>query len=169
MQKNQRSNCQHPLDHQKSKSVPESALLTMPKPLMCGPQRTLENSSKMGIPDHLTCLLRNLYAGQEATLELDMLRTSSAASHKFWYIIGLFLLFILKFFISLWLFGWPIVCPCGWVFLISTYLWIFWLSSYHWFLVSLCLGNTLDRISVFLSLLNLALWLTYGSWLYCFT
>ena len=25
----------------------------------------------MGIPDHLTCLLRNLYAGQEA-LELDM-------------------------------------------------------------------------------------------------
>ena len=26
----------------------------------------------MGIPDHLTCLLRNLYAGQEAQLELDM-------------------------------------------------------------------------------------------------
>ena len=26
----------------------------------------------MGIPDHLTCLLRNLYAGQEAMLELDM-------------------------------------------------------------------------------------------------
>ena len=34
---NQRSNCQHPLDHGKSKRVPEktsiSALLTMPKPL----------------------------------------------------------------------------------------------------------------------------------------
>ena len=27
---------------------------------------------QMGIPDHLICLLRNLYAGQEATLELDM-------------------------------------------------------------------------------------------------
>ena len=27
---------------------------------------------EMGIPDHLTLLLRNLYAGQEATLELDM-------------------------------------------------------------------------------------------------
>ena len=27
---------------------------------------------EMGIPDHLTCLLRNLYAGQEAMLELDM-------------------------------------------------------------------------------------------------
>ena len=26
----------------------------------------------MGIPDHLTCLLRNLYAGQEKQLELDM-------------------------------------------------------------------------------------------------
>ena len=26
----------------------------------------------MGIPDHLTCLLRNLYAGQEAMLEPDM-------------------------------------------------------------------------------------------------
>ena len=27
---------------------------------------------EMGIPDHLTCLLRNLYAGKEATGRLDM-------------------------------------------------------------------------------------------------
>ena len=27
---------------------------------------------EMGRPDHLTCLLRNLYAGQEVQLELDM-------------------------------------------------------------------------------------------------
>ena len=27
---------------------------------------------EMGIPDHLTCLLRNLYEGKEATVELDM-------------------------------------------------------------------------------------------------
>ena len=27
---------------------------------------------EMGIPDHLTCLLRNLYAGQKAMLELGM-------------------------------------------------------------------------------------------------
>ena len=27
---------------------------------------------EMGIPDHLTCLLRNLYAGQVQPLELDM-------------------------------------------------------------------------------------------------
>ena len=25
---------------------------------------------EMGIPDHLTCLLRNLYAGQEATIRI---------------------------------------------------------------------------------------------------
>ena len=27
---------------------------------------------ELGIPDHLTCLLRNLYAGQKQQLELDM-------------------------------------------------------------------------------------------------
>ena len=27
---------------------------------------------EMGIPDHLTCLLRNLYVGQKQQLELDM-------------------------------------------------------------------------------------------------
>ena len=27
---------------------------------------------EMGIPDHLTCLLRNLYAGQEAIVRTDM-------------------------------------------------------------------------------------------------
>ena len=28
----------------------------------------MENSEEMGIPDHLICLLRNLYSGQEATV-----------------------------------------------------------------------------------------------------
>ena len=28
---------------------------------------------EMGIPDHFTCLLRNLYAGQEAAVELDVI------------------------------------------------------------------------------------------------
>ena len=32
----------------------------------------MENLKEMGIPDHLTCLLRNLYAGQKQQLELDM-------------------------------------------------------------------------------------------------
>ena len=35
----------------------------------------------MGIPDHLTCLLRNLYAGQEATV-----RTGHGPTH--WFQIG---------------------------------------------------------------------------------
>ena len=35
---------------------------------LCGSQQTVENSWEMGIPDHLTCLLRKLYAGQEATV-----------------------------------------------------------------------------------------------------
>ena len=29
-----------------------------------------KNLKKMGIPDHLICLLRNLYAGQEATIRI---------------------------------------------------------------------------------------------------
>ena len=28
----------------------------------------MENSEEIGMPDHLTCLLKNLYAGQEATV-----------------------------------------------------------------------------------------------------
>ena len=44
-----------------------SALLTMPKPLTMW--ITINGKiQEMGIPDHLTCLLRNLYAGQEATV-----------------------------------------------------------------------------------------------------
>ena len=36
---------------------------------LSGPQQTLENFYKeMGVPEHLTCLLRNLYSGQEATI-----------------------------------------------------------------------------------------------------
>ena len=45
-----------------------SALLTMPKPLTLWITRNWKILKKMGIPDHLTCLLSNLYAGQEATV-----------------------------------------------------------------------------------------------------
>ena len=34
----------------------------------CVDHNKLENSERDGIPDHLTCLLRNMYAGQEATV-----------------------------------------------------------------------------------------------------
>ena len=36
---------------------------------------------EMGIPDHLTCLLRNLYVGQEET-ELDMEQHIGSKSGK---------------------------------------------------------------------------------------
>ena len=45
-----------------------SALLTMPKPLTVWITTNCGKFLQMGIPDHLTCLLRNLYAGQEATV-----------------------------------------------------------------------------------------------------
>ena len=38
------------------------------KVFYCVYHSKLQNSSRDGIPDHLTCLLRNLYAGQEATV-----------------------------------------------------------------------------------------------------
>ena len=43
-------------------------ILTMPKPLTVCITINWKILKKMGIPDHLTCLLRNLYAGQEATV-----------------------------------------------------------------------------------------------------
>ena len=99
-QKNQRLNCQHPLDRRKGREYQEniySALLTRPKPLtvwikiqfssvaqscptLCNPMdcstpglpvhhqnKPWKILKEMGIPDHLTCLLRNLYTGQEAS------------------------------------------------------------------------------------------------------
>ena len=44
-----------------------SALLTMPKPLT-DHNKLWKILKEMGIPHHLTCLLRNVYAGQEATV-----------------------------------------------------------------------------------------------------
>ena len=45
-----------------------SALLTMPKPLTAWIKRNWKILQEMGIPEHLICPLRNLYAGQEATV-----------------------------------------------------------------------------------------------------
>ena len=49
-----------------------SALSTMPKPLTLLISANWKILKEMEIPDYLTCLLRNLYACQEATVELDM-------------------------------------------------------------------------------------------------
>ena len=71
-QRNLRSNCQHPLDHWKSERVPEQHLLCFidyAKAFDCVDHNKLWKILKvMGISDHMTCLLRNLHAGQEATV-----------------------------------------------------------------------------------------------------
>ena len=51
-----------------SRKTSISALLTMPKPLTVWITTNWKILQETGIPDHLTCLLRNLYAGQEATV-----------------------------------------------------------------------------------------------------
>ena len=45
-----------------------TALLTMPNPFTVWVTINWKILKEMGIPDHLTCLLRNLYACQEATV-----------------------------------------------------------------------------------------------------
>ena len=51
-----------------SRKASISALLTMPKPLTVWITINCGKFWEMGTSDHLTCLLRNLYAGQEATV-----------------------------------------------------------------------------------------------------
>ena len=51
---------------ERSRKTSTSALLTMPKPLTAWITINWKILKEMGIPDHMTCLLRNLYAGQEA-------------------------------------------------------------------------------------------------------
>ena len=58
-----------------------STLLTIPKSLSVGHNTLWKILKEMGIADHLTCLLRNLYAGQEATV-----RTGNGTTE--WFQIG---------------------------------------------------------------------------------
>ena len=70
-QRNQRSNCQHSLDHKKSKGIPEKkstfASLTTLKPLPLCITKTVKLLKEMGVPDHLTHLLRKLHVSKEET------------------------------------------------------------------------------------------------------
>ena len=51
-----------------SRKTSTSASLTTLKLLTVWITRHWKIRQQMGIPDHLTCLLRNLYVGQEATI-----------------------------------------------------------------------------------------------------
>ena len=72
-QRNQRSNCQHLLEkHWKNKRVPEKNIYFCFNDYAKAFDYVDHNKlwkilKEMGIPDHLTCLLRNLYLGQKAT------------------------------------------------------------------------------------------------------
>ena len=65
-------NCQHPLDHGKSKRVQENiyfCFIDYAKAFDCvDHNKQWKILKEMGISDQLTSLLRNLYAGQEATV-----------------------------------------------------------------------------------------------------
>ena len=66
-----RSNSQHPLDHQKGTECHKNIYFCFnyAKVFDCVEHHKLWKILKeMGIPDHLTCLLGNLYAGQETTV-----------------------------------------------------------------------------------------------------
>ena len=52
-----------------SRKASTSASLTTLEPLTMWITANWKILKEMGIPDHLTCLLRNLYAGQEATVK----------------------------------------------------------------------------------------------------
>ena len=60
-----------------SRKTSTSALLTMPKPLTVWMTTNWKILKELGIADHQTCLLRNLYAGQEATVRTGHGKTGS--------------------------------------------------------------------------------------------
>ena len=74
MQMNQRSNCQHWWITEKAKEFKKNIYFCFThyaKVCDCVHHDKLWKILKeMGIPDHLSCLMRNLYAGQEATARI---------------------------------------------------------------------------------------------------
>ena len=56
--------------HESSRKTSTSASLTTLKPLTVDHNKLWKILKEMGKPDHLTCLQRNVYAVQEATVRL---------------------------------------------------------------------------------------------------
>ena len=57
-------------NQESSRKTSTFALLTTSKSLTVDHNKLWKILKEMGIPDHLTCLLRNLYAGQKATVRI---------------------------------------------------------------------------------------------------
>ena len=74
-QGNQRSSCQHPLDYHKAGEFQKNiyfSFIDYDKAFDCvDHKKEWKILKEMGIVDHLTCLLRHLYAGQEATVRTE--------------------------------------------------------------------------------------------------
>ena len=74
------------------------ALLTMPKPLTVWITKNWKILQEMGISNHLTCFLGNLYAGQEATVRTGQETTDcfqiGKGVHQFVYLLYIFTLII---------------------------------------------------------------------------
>ena len=72
--RNQRSNCQKSLDHGESKEFQKNmyfCFIDYTKAIDCVDyNKLLKILKEMGIPDHLTCFLRNPYTGQEVTVRI---------------------------------------------------------------------------------------------------
>ena len=66
-----------------SRKTSTSALLIMLKPLTVWITINWKILEEMGIPDHLTCLLRNLYAVKKQQLEPDMEQTGSKLGKEY--------------------------------------------------------------------------------------
>ena len=88
---NQRSNCQHLLDHRKSKRIEKKkkkeniyfCFIGYAKAFDCVNHNKLWKILKeIRIPDHLICLLRNLYAVQEATVRTYMEQQTGSKTGK---------------------------------------------------------------------------------------
>ena len=85
--KGNRSNCQHLLDDRKSKEIKKKKIyfcfIDYGKAFDCVDHNKLWKILKeVGMPDRLTCLLRNLYAGPEASYNPDMEQQSGSKLGK---------------------------------------------------------------------------------------
>ena len=73
---------------QENLSKTSTSILTAPKPLTMWITTSWKILKDMGISDHLNCLLRNLYAGQEATVRtghgtMDWFQIRKGVHHGF--------------------------------------------------------------------------------------
>ena len=65
-----------------SRKTSTSALSATQKPLTVDHNKLWKLLKEMGKPDHLTCLLRNLHAGQEGTIRAGLGTTDGSKSGK---------------------------------------------------------------------------------------